>query len=188
MSTYSIALFGHFVSLLLAVVCTALTGYAALRVCAAGTADDAKQWLALNGRLVRLFPAAGVGLIATGAYMAHSISGWSEPWLLTSVFGLACIIVLHAAVDGSRSRALGRELHIHGLSDRARALARDPVAWTAKLTGPMVMLAVMFVMTTKPQAATGAAALIVAVIVGILGARPFWHAPSMAGAPHATQN
>ncbi len=127
---------------------------------------------------VRLFPAAGTGLLGTGAYMAHSLSGWSEPWLLASLTGLAVIIMLGAGVEASRSRALGRELHVHGLSHRARALSRDPIAWTAKLMAPALMLAVMFIMTTKPTGTTSAVALFLAMIAGAIGAVPFWNEPS----------
>ncbi len=182
MTGYSIALFFHLLSLLLAVVCTSLTGYAALRARSTGSADEARQWLRLNGRVVPLFPVAGAGLLLTGAYMAHSIGGWSEPWLLASLFGLGCIVVLGAGVEGSRSRALGRELHRNGLSDRARALTRDPVAWSAKFMAPALMLAVMFIMTTKPAAAASAIALTVAAIAGMISARPFSRAPRTASA------
>jgi uncharacterized membrane protein len=102
--------------------------------------------------------------------------------LLTSLIGLGCSIVLGAGVDGRCSRALGRELHVHGLSQRARALARDPVAWTAKLTAPMLLLAVMFVMTTKPAATTSAVALILAAIAGAIVARSFWNEPRVVSA------
>ncbi len=182
MTGYSVALFLHLLSMLLAVVCTSLTGYAALRARAAGSAEEARQWLGLNGRVVPLFPGAGVGLLATGSYMANSIAGWSEPWLLASLIGLGCIVVLGAGVEGNRSRALRRELHRNGLSDRARALTRDPVAWSAKFMAPALMLAVMFIMTTKPAAATSAIALAVAAIAGMIAARPFWRAPQTAGA------
>ena len=108
MTTYSIALFFHLLSLLLAVACTALSSYAALQVRAADKADKAKQALALSAGVERLFPAAGIGLLVTGGYMAHSISGWSEPWLLASLIGLASIVALSAGIDGRRKRALGR--------------------------------------------------------------------------------
>lgn len=177
MTGYSIALFFHLLSLLLAVVCASITMYAALRMRSTTCADDARQWLVLNGRIMRLFPVAGLGLLATGSYMAQSISGWSEPWVMTSLSGLGCIVLLGAGVDGNRSRALGRELTVHGFSDRARHLVRDPMAWTAKLTATTLMLAVMFIMTTKPAAITSAAALLVALCAGVLSAFPFWKTP-----------
>lgn len=188
MTGYSIALYFHLLSLLLAIACTALTGHAALRMRAAATAEDAVQWLRLNGRIVPLLPLAGAGLLTTGAYMAHSLAAWSEPWLLASLVGLASIVVLGGAVDGSRSRALGRELNLNGLSPRARRMLRDPVAWTAKATIPALVLAVMFIMTTKPAAPACAAILFAAVIAGAVGARPLWQTPTAAGAARAQAN
>jgi len=77
--------------------------------------------------------------------------------------------------------ALKRELQGSGLSDRARLLTRDPVAWSARLTTLTLTVAIMFVMTDKPAAAGCAAALVVAVIAGVLAAMPFWNASTVAG-------
>jgi len=181
MPGYSIALFLHLLSLMLAVVGASLATYAALRLRAATTLEEAIPWLALTGKMVRVFPIATAGLLATGAYMTQSLSGWSEPWVLAALVGLGVISLLGAGVERSRGGVLKRELQASGLSDRARHLVRDPVAWSARLTTLTLTVAIMFVMTDKPAAAACAAALVVAVIAGVLAAMPFWNAPTVAG-------
>jgi hypothetical protein len=77
-------------------------------------------------------------------------------------------------VEASRGRALKHEIQTQGLSERARRLLRDPVAWTAKATTWTLMLAVMFVMSTKPPAWGCALSLVIALLVGAMIAVPMW--------------
>ncbi len=86
-------------------------------------------------------------------------------------------MALGSGIEGSRGRALKRELQTAGLSTRAQRLMRDPLSWSAKVTTWMLMLGVVFVMSTKPSAAGAAAALAVAVALGVAGAVPFWRRP-----------
>ncbi len=154
MPGYHIALFVHFLSLALAIVGASLATYAALRLRAAANLDQARQWLHLIGRVVRVFPIASIGLLATGAYMVRGATEWSTPWVLAPVIALAVIVVLGAGVEGSRSRALKRELQTSGWSDRAQRLVRDPFAWSAKMMTLTLLVAAMFIMTEKPSAET----------------------------------
>lgn len=177
MQGYPIALFAHLLSLSLAIVGTSLATYAALRLRAASNVDEATQWLAFTGKVVRVFPIATIGLLATGAYLTWRISGWSEPWILASLIALAAITVLGVGIEGRRGRALRRELQAFGWSPRARHLLCDPLSWSAKLTTLTLLVAVMFIMTDKPSAETCAAVLILAAIAGIFGAVPLWIRP-----------
>ncbi len=174
MPGYPIALFVHLLSLSLAIVGASLATHAALRLRAATNAEEARQWMALNGKVVRVFPIATVGLLASGGYMARSMSAWSEPWVIASLIALAAITALGAGVEGSRGRALKRELQTSGWSRRARHLLRDPLAWSAKLMTLTLLVAAMFIMTDRPSAETCAVALAIAVVAGILAAVPLW--------------
>ena len=84
------------------------------------------------------------------------------------------IILLGCGVEASRGRALKNELQSHDLSDRARRLLRDPLAWTARAMEWMLMLGVMFVMTTKPPAWGCATSLVIASLAGAVAAVPIW--------------
>jgi hypothetical protein len=171
---YSIALFFHLVSLLVAAAAAALAGYAALRLRAATTAADVAGWGMMVAKVVRVFPVTTLGLLASGTYMTQRAWSWSTPWIVGGLVGLALIVLLGSGVEASRGRALRNEVRTHGLSERARGLLRDPIGWTAKVMTWTLMLAVMFLMTTKPPAWGCAVSLIIASLAGGIAAVPIW--------------
>jgi hypothetical protein len=126
------------------------------------------------GKVVRVFPPATLGLLGSGAYMTQNAWSWSTPWVVTGLVGLAMIVLLGSGLEASRGRALKHEVRVHGLSDRARRLLRDPLAWTAKGMTLTLMLGVMFVMSTKPPAWGCAISLLIALLAGATGAVPIW--------------
>jgi hypothetical protein len=174
MTSYSIALFLHFVFLLTAVAAATLAGFAALRLRDAQEVQEARRLAALIRRVTPAFPVATVGLLASGAYMTYGQWGWSTPWVVAGVAGLALIVALGMGVEGRRGRETLAELGSAGLSQRARRLLRDPIAWSAKGTTWSLLLAVVFVMTAKPPAAGCVCAIVAALVAGPIGARPFW--------------
>jgi hypothetical protein len=174
---YSIALFAHLVSLLAAGAGAVLAGYAALRLRAAASPAEVGRWGMMIGNVVRVFPAATLGLLSSGAYMTQTAWSWSTPWIVTGLVGLAMIVLLGSGVEASRGRALGREVRAHGLTERARRLLRDPLAWTAKATTWTLMLAVMFVMSTKPPVWGCTVSIVVALVGGAIIAVPMWRTP-----------
>lgn len=176
MNRYSVALFSHFLSLLVACTAAALSMLAAVRLRRAESAVEAGSWLRLVRSVVRLFPLAVLGLVASGAYMTHERWSWSLPWVQAGLAGLALIVVLGSGIEASRGRELGRELEARGLSTRACRLLRDPMGWSARMMTQTIALAVVFVMTTKPGAGGAAGALAAAVVGGLAAAVPFWRA------------
>ena len=157
MNGYPLALFVHLLSLLLAVVASSLATLAALRLRTVATVAEARSWLALVRRVVPGFPIAGVGLLASGAWMTHAEWRWSLAWIDAALVGLALIVALGNGVEATRIRAFEREFASAGLTPRARRLARDPLFWTAKATTLTLVVAVVFVMTVKPAALESAA-------------------------------
>lgn len=63
-----------------------------------------------------------------------------------------------------------------GLSQRARRLLCDPIAWSAKVATWTLMLAIVFVMTAKPSSVICAIALAVALVCECWG--PYRSGPS----------
>lgn len=174
MNAYQFTLFLHFIFLTAAVVGAALAGYAALHRRSSETAADALWWGAFVRRVVRIFPLASVGLIVTGGYMTHRAWSWSTPWISAGLAGLIVIMLLGAGVEGARDRTASAELRAAGLSQRARRLLRDPIAWSARVTTWTLVVAVIFVMTVKPSATICIASFAVALVCGVVGAVPFW--------------
>lgn len=173
-SGYGIALFVHLLSLLMTVAASSLATFAAWRIRGGQRVDEVLQWEALMAKAERVHPVATVGLVASGAYMTYRSWTWGTPWILGGIVGLLLIILLGAVIGGNRARALVRSLEQTGLGVQSRQLLRDPAAWTARTTTWALVVAVVFLMTVKPGAAGSMAALVVALIVGALGALPLW--------------
>jgi hypothetical protein len=167
-------LFLHLSFLVAAVAAASLAGFAALRLRGAQSAAEARAWGDSIRRVVVVFPVASLGLIGTGAYMTSAAWSWSTPWIVAGLAGLFMIMLLGGAGEGRRARALSAELRSAGLSQRAKRLLCDPIAWSAKVATWTLMLAVIFVMTIKPSAVVCIIALALAVVCGVLGAVPFW--------------
>lgn len=174
MTGYAIALFIHFASLLLATAAATRTTGFALRLHAAREADEALCHLRAIGRTVKLFPFAILGLVASGAYMTHAAWSWTAPWITASAIALGLIVVLGPGVEGHRGRVLRRELEVVGMSRRARALMRDPIAWSAKMITLTLIPAIVFVMTVKPGELGATATIVGAIAIGPLAGWPFW--------------
>jgi len=177
MNVYSFAIFLHLLSLLLASTAVSLHTFASLRLRAASRAAEAIQWVTLAGRISRVFPIAVLGILATGSYMTQRRWLWSMPWIDAALAGLGLIVLLGAGVEASRTRKLGRELQLTAMTPQVRRLMRDPVAWTARMTGICLFIAVVFVMTVKPGAVLCAASIVLSVAAGGLCAVPMWRAP-----------
>jgi hypothetical protein len=174
---YSIALFVHLISLLAAASASALAGYAALRLRTATSPAEVARSGMMIGKVVRVFPVAALGLLGSGVYMTQEAWSWSTPWVTAGTVGLGMIVVLGSGVEASRGRALKNEMRAHGLSERARGLLRDPAAWTAKAMTWTLMIAIMFLMTTKPPAWGCAVTLAIALLAGAVIAVPLRREP-----------
>lgn len=174
MDAYSVALFVHLLALLLATGAAAVALYAALQLRGATAPPDVARWGGVVKAVVPCFPATTLLLAGTGAYMTQAQWHWTTPWIDAGIAGLVLLVVCGSGVEASRGRALEREVRTAGMTPRATALLRDPVAWSAKLTTLTLMVAVVFLMVTKPAAVGSALALVVALLLGPLVAVPFW--------------
>jgi hypothetical protein len=185
MDSYDIALYVHLLCLLLATAATTLAGFAGLQLRSAAAAAEVARWGMFISKVVKAFPVAVLGLLASGAYMTQDRWSWSTPWIDASIAGLALIVALGSGVEARRGRELRDEIRSSGLSPRARRLLRDPIAWSAKGATIALMLGVVFAMTTKPGTAGAVTTIIVALAAGVLAAIPFWRqAPVVAEAAY----
>lgn len=176
MTPYTFALFLHLLFVLAACAAAALTTFATMRLRRSESLGEVAEWGTLVARIVPTFPVAVLGLLGTGAYMTHVRWSWSTPWVDAAAVALGMLVMLGPGVEGSRGRALRRELRSAGMSPRARRLLRDPVAWTAKMNTLTLVVAAVFVMTVKPSGALCVTAILVAIVAGVLIAAPAWRA------------
>jgi hypothetical protein len=175
---YPVVLFVHLLALLLASCASVLAFFAALQMRGAAAAPDVARWSGVIKAVLPCFPIATLLLAGSGAYMTQTEWTWTTPWIDAGIAGLVLIAVCGSGVEASRGRALEREVRATGLSPRARALLRDPVAWSAKLTTLTLMVAIVFLMVTKPAALASVLALVVALVLGPVVAVPFWRPPA----------
>ena len=160
-----------------------LAFFAALQMRGATAPPDVARWAKVVKTVVPCFPVATLLLAGSGAYMTQTGWRWTTPWIDAGIAGLALIVVCGSGVEAARGRALEREVRAAGLSPRARALLRDPVAWSAKMTTFTLMPAIVFLMVVKPSALGSALALVVALLAGPLAAVPFWRTTARSEEP-----
>ena len=177
MHLYSVLLFVHLLALLLATGASVLAFFAALQMRGATAPADVARWARVVKAVVPCFPLATLLLAGTGAYMTQTGWRWTTPWIDAGIAGLALIAVCGSGVEAARGRALEREVWTAGMTERARTLLRDPLAWSAKMTTFTLMLAIVFLMVVKPSALGSGLALVAALLAGPLAAVPFWRSP-----------
>lgn len=178
MPAYSVVLYVHLLALLLATGASTVALYAALQLRGAATPGDVARWARVVKAVVPAFPVATLLLLGSGAYLTQVGWGWTTPWIDAGIAGLALLVANGSGVENARGRALAREVRTAGMTERARALLRDPLAWSAKMTTFTLMLAIVFLMVVKPAALGSGLALVVALVLGPLGAVPFWRSPA----------
>jgi hypothetical protein len=171
---YPVVLFAHLLGLLVATGAAVLTFFAALHLRVAATPGEVARWARVVKAVVPAFPVATLLLLGSGAYLTQVGWGWTTPWIDAGIAGLALIVACGPGIEAARGRALEREVRTAGMTARSRALLRDPLAWSAKVTTLTLMLAIVFVMVVKPSALGSGLALVVALVAGALGAVPFW--------------
>jgi hypothetical protein len=144
------------------------------RVRTAATVDQTTEWLGLTAG-VRVFGPASLGLtIVTGLYMAvvHDIT---SPWVGLAVAGIVLIAGL-GAFSGIRLATLGKQI-----SERAGQLSNDD---RNRLNNPLlvstvqiqlaILLAIVFLMTVKPDLGGSIVAMVSACIIGLASTLPVW--------------
>jgi hypothetical protein len=171
---YSVVLFIHLLSLLIAAGAAAVLALAQVQMRRAERVRQVAQWALAAKNTARVFPFAVAGLVGSGIYLVQSSWSFSDPWVLGGICGLAAIVVLGDAVDGRHGRKIGRAageaLLAHGdghLGPDLKRLLSQPLPKAVSLAPTLLMLGVVFVMVTKPGAAGSAAALLVALALSV---------------------
>lgn len=106
MDGYRLVLFLHLSALLGAIGTAALLHFAEIQLRAAATVVAVRTWASLIEKGAKVFPAALLVLLATGAYLVERGWAWSSGWVDASLVGVGVLFVVGAGVVGGRSRAL----------------------------------------------------------------------------------
>jgi hypothetical protein len=170
MNGYTIVLFLHIISAI--GVCigisVVLLGVALLR--RAQRVEQVRTTLAFA---TTAFPIAGFSmllLLAAGFYLALSAWSLGTSWIAVTLVSLLLMIALGAGLIGPRMRAIGlatRESSDGLLPSQLSARIHDPVLFTVLLIQAVLLLSIIFLMTTKPELASSIIVMGVALIVGL---------------------
>ena len=170
MSTYTIVLFlhisgaiGYFIS-----IGTWLFGFSALR--RVQRVEQVRALTDLAGRVGPLFGISVLLILVTGLYMAVTAWGFQTGWIPVGLISLVLIAPLGTALIETRRRAiarLAREAPDGPLPESLEQRIHDPILWTALQTVAVLLLGIVFLMTTKPALTGSLIVMVVALALGL---------------------
>lgn len=176
MTLYNFALFFHFVGALglFAALVAERVSWGELR-----RAEDVRQAraaLLTATRLSRVGLVSLLVLFGSGAYLMVSVWG-PRPWLTAAMLSAVPLAGFSGAITLPSMAALRRRLahESNTLPDRFSSELRRPALMLSNYVRTAIVLAVVFIMTTKPGAGASLLTLLIATALGIaatLGVRP----------------
>jgi Predicted integral membrane protein (DUF2269) len=119
------------------------------------------------------FPIAGFSmllLLAAGFYLALSAWSLGTSWIAVTLVSLLLMIALGAGLMGPRMRAIvmaTREALDGSLSSQLSERIHDPILFTVLLLQAIMLLGIVFLMTTKPGLANSIIVMVVALVLGV---------------------
>jgi hypothetical protein len=170
MDIYNIVLFlhisgaiGYFVG-----IGTWLIGFAALR--RARRVEQVRTLTNLTGRLGPLFVISVLLILASGLYMAITAWGLRTSWIAVGLISLILIAPLGLVLIEPRRRAIARlaqEAPDGPLPQALQQRIHDPILGTALQTVAVLLLGIVFLMTTKPALIFSLIVMAVALVLGL---------------------
>ena len=170
MSIYTIVLFlhvsgaiGYFVS-----IGTWLFCLASLR--RAQRVEQVRALTNLAGRLGPLFGISVLLILAAGLYMALTAWSLQTGWIAVALISLILMAPLSTALIEPRRRAidrLAREAADGPLPPSLEQSTHDPILGTALQTVAILLLGIVFLMTTKPSLTGSLIVMAIALALGL---------------------
>ena len=170
MDIYNIVLFlhisgaiGYFVG-----IGTWLFGFTALR--RAQRVEQVRALTNLTGRLGPLFVISVLLILASGLYMAITAWGLRTSWIAVGLISLILIAPLGLVLIEPRRRAivrLAQEAPDGPLPQALQQRIHDPILGTALQTVAVLLLGIVFLMTTKPALIFSLIVMAVALVLGL---------------------
>jgi heme/copper-type cytochrome/quinol oxidase subunit 3 len=177
MTAYAIALFFHFVGMVGLFVGYGLEWAGSSLLRKAKTSDDARSALGLY-RLS--LPISGPGLlvlIISGGYLAALTGGMRQGWISGALLGIVFALGLGFVFILPRIRTIRAAIPQGSAPLPQTALARtnDPMVVTLIRVRFMLALAIVALMTSKPQLlSTALFVLLGGIVIGMLAAAGAW--------------
>jgi hypothetical protein len=180
MTTFSLALFFHFVGLIALFVGYGLEWIVSAFLRGATTTDQVRAWL----RVYRTsLPVSGPGLlllILSGGYLAQVSGAMKNGWMSASLIAIFLALVIGFVLILPRMKAIRAALPEGSapLPENATALLRAPGLPTLIRVRAMLALGIVYLMTAKPD--TFLSSLLVlgaAIVLGLLASAPTFSKP-----------
>lgn len=186
MNDYTLALFAHILGVLALFIGVGLEWTTLHCLRRAETMAQVRKRIGLLGGLpVRLPPLGLLLVLAAGVYMAATAWDWNTPWILAALAAFVLIGVLGGGVIDRRLGAIREAAHAAAspepIPPELERRIADPVLWTALQTAGFIAVGVVFLMTNKPGALASLTTLAVAIVLGVVTARP-WRRPRLRAA------
>ena len=177
MSVYVIVLFAHVIGAVGYFISsgTRLLALASLR--RAQRVEQVRLVATLDSWLGPLFGVSLLLLLATGLYMTFTTWGFQTGWIDVALASVILMAPFGAAIMEPRRRAIGKlaqELPDGVIPETLFQRIHDPVLRTAVQTLLILLLGIVFLMTTKPSPSVSIIVMGAALLLGLgTGLLPF---------------
>ena len=186
MDKYHVALYIHFLSLLIGIGAASVLTVCAFQLRAARTLADAAPWGRVAAKVGRVFPISILGLFASGAYMTSDIWTWDTGWIEVGIAALVVLAIQGPLVAERSGKKVAQALMANGPGDlRGDALRKTRYLplWWAEMSAIGLVLGIIWNMTTKAGLGSSIAAAVGGYAVGVALALLLTRQPSTEAAP-----
>ena len=186
MDKYHVALYIHFLSLLIGIGAASVLTVCAFQLRAARTLADAGPWGRVAAKVGRVFPIAILGLFGSGAYMTSDLWTWDTGWIEVGIAALVVLAIQGPLVAERSGKKVAQALMANGPGDlRGDALRKTRYLplWWAEMSAIGLVLAIIWNMTTKAGLGSSIAAAVGGYAVGVTLALVLTRQPSTEAAP-----
>jgi hypothetical protein len=183
---YHVALYIHFISLLIGIGAASVLTVCAFQLRAARTLADAAPWGRVASKIGRLFPIAILGLFGSGAYMTSDIWTWDTGWIEVGIGALVVLAVQGPLLAERSGKKVAAALMANGPGDlKGDALRKTRYLplWWAEMSAIGLVLGIIWNMTTKAGLGSSIAAAVGGYAVGVALALLLTRQPSTEAAP-----
>lgn len=173
MTAYTLALFVHIAGALALGTTTAISLVGLIAMRRAPTAEQARLWARFARQAGRLTPLAALLLLAPGVYLVVSAWGWATPWIDISLGAVLILPLLrHAVLDPCLTAVATGAPQAAGdpIPADIQRQRIDPLLWGASGVTTGLFLAIVFLMTVKPDLGGALTTVGVALVAGAVPA------------------
>jgi len=183
---YHVALYIHFLSLLIGIGAASVLTVCAFQLRAARTLADAGPWGRVAAKVGRVFPIAILGLFGSGAYMTSDLWTWDTGWIEVGIAALVVLAIQGPVVAERSGKKVAQALMANGPGElRGDALRKTKYLplWWAEMSAIGLVLGIIWNMTTKAGLGSSIAAAVGGYAVGVALALLLTRQPSTQAAP-----